>query len=136
MDKRFDFDERKKQALTAKLLSMGVQQPVFNSTSDQTDGFTICLDSIQGNKIEILSYTQIGNSYSGTMKVTYYDHFGLDAGDFTPSGYGSFKALAVNILTGFRQWHILQRWKELEATNHPKPFITTIEVVTTFSGVV
>jgi len=65
---------------------------------------------------------------------TYYDHFGLDVNDMT--GRFSFKSLAVTSLLGFRQWFILQHWNDLGATNQPKPFITTIEFTTTFSGVI
>ena len=132
--KRFYSDERGEQPLVKELSDQMVEQPVFASMSDTFNGFTICLDSLQGNKIEILSYTQNGNSYSGTMRITYYDHFGLNTEDFTYDGYGGFKGLSVNMLGGFHHWYIMQRYKDLEGAIHPKPFITTIEFTTAFSG--
>ena len=38
------------------------------------------------------------------------------------------------MLGGFHHWYIMQRYKDLEGSIHPKPFITTIEFTTTFSG--
>jgi len=121
--KRFDYNLRKQHTFIS---NMGYNQPVFNSRSDNTAGLTICLDSLQGNKVEILAFNLNGNSYNGTMRFTYYDHFGLDSDDM--------KGLVVSSLQGFRQWFILQHWNELEATPHPKPFITTIEFTTSFAG--
>mgnify|MGYP002409141129 CR=1 FL=1 len=73
-----------------------------------------------------------GNSYSGTMRVTYYDHFGLDVNDMT-GNYG-YQSLGIQSLLGFHQWFILQHWNDLNADVQPKPFITTIEFEVPFSG--
>ena len=123
---------RNTQPVVAKLSERDINPPVFDSPSDKLNGYTICLDSLQGCKIEIISFHPEGSVYGGTFKVTYYDHFGLDSGDFTTDGYSSFKSLAVNSLAGFKQWDILQRWKDLAVTNHPKPFITTVEITDSF----
>ncbi|MCL1917206.1 MAG: DUF3289 family protein [Peptococcaceae bacterium] len=90
--------------------------------------------NLQRNKIEILSYSKTGNDYSGTMRNIYYDYFGLDPGDFISDGYGSITGFAVTTFPGFRNWFILQRWKDLNASVHLKPFITTMEFEENFSG--
>ncbi len=131
--KRFNYKIRKDQPFVAALASLlEYAPPVFNSDSDKLAGFTICLDSLQGNKVEILSYHVNGNSYSGTMRVTYYDHFGLDVNDMT-GNYG-YQSLGIQSLLGFHQWFILQHWNDLNADVQPKPFITTIEFEVPFSG--
>ncbi len=81
---RHDKDLRKSHPFVAMADSMGIKLPVFD---DMFKGFKICIDSLQGAKIEILSYNLVGNSYSGKMKITYYDHFGLDVADLNKDGF-------------------------------------------------
>gem|GEM_PF-2995896 len=118
----------------------GTNEPVFSSWDDMRNGFTICINSLQGNKIEILTYIRNGNSYRGTIKITYYDHFGIDLDDygygFPKSFYDFARQIGVNNLLGFRQWIILQRWNNLGNNLQPKPFITTIEILVPFSGTI
>ena len=84
------------------------------------------------NKIEITSYDFNGKTYSGTMKITYYDHFGLDIKDM--NGYGGLKEIAIDLLDGFSSWFILQHCKELTFSVQPKPFVTVIEIGVSFIG--
>ena len=113
--KRFNYAERRNQPFITQI---NVNEPVFDK-----DGLKICINGLQGNKIEILSYYRTGNNYNGTMRVTYYDHFGLGADDIDKFDQ-----------SGFKQWFVLQHWNGLNASPQPKPFITTIEFVVTFSG--
>ncbi|MCI8388381.1 MAG: DUF3289 family protein [Clostridiales bacterium] len=113
-----------------------VPQPVFNSKSDIFEGFTISLDSLQGNKIEILSYSLNGNNYNGTMRVTYYDHFGLDINDLSNGYPSTFKSLFTANIDGFRQWFILQHWIDLRDYIHITPFVTLIQFDIPFNGTI
>ena len=122
----------------------GGPQPVFRASDDieglinALKGFVICLHSLQGTKIEILSYVYNRSSYEykGAMRVTYYDHFGLDIDDITdPNERYIGKKVVQN--DGFKQFFILQHWNELTGEheiNRPKPFITMIDFVENFSG--
>ena len=112
-----------------------VFQPVFNEDADRTAGFTICLNGLQGNKVEVTQYTieSVANTYSCTIRVTYYDHFGLDKSDMQLDSY-DFPFIEPGRLAGFQQWFILQHWTGLNAEVQPKPFITTISFETTISG--
>ena len=136
---RFNTDERSKHPFVDRLGNpILIKQPGFSEDKDVIEGFTICIDSLHGNKIEILSYSFDDTSYSGKLRFTYYDHFGLDANDLS-GGYGdSLKAFiknyAVEILPGFHHWFILQHWMGLEAEKQPMPFITRIRFEESFSG--
>ena len=136
---RFNTDERSKHPFVDRLGNpILIPQPGFSEDKDVIEGFTICIDSLHGNKIEILSYSFDDTSYSGKLRFTYFDHFGLDANDLS-GGYGdSLKAFiknyAVEILPGFHHWFILQHWMGLEAEKQPMPFITRIRFEESFSG--
>ena len=124
---RHDKDLRKSHPFVAMADSMGIKLPVFD---DMFKGFKICIDSLQGAKIEILSYNLVGNSYSGKMKITYYDHFGLDVADLNKDGFAGI----VGDMNGFKNWFILQHYNNLNTNIHPKPFVTVIEIEESFSG--
>ena len=124
---RHDKDLRKSHPFVAMADSMGIKLPVFD---DMFKGFKICIDSLQGAKIEILSYNLVGNSYSGKMKITYYDHFGLDVADLNKDGFAGI----VGYMNGFKNWFILQHYNNLNTNIHPKPFVTVIEIEESFSG--
>lgn len=67
------------------------------------------------------------------MRVTYYDHFGVDKSDLSLEKDWLIKPAEFQ---GFRQWFILQHFQDLGASVQPKPFITTIEITEPFSGVI
>lgn len=101
-----------------------IYQPVYNTANDKVTGLTICLDGLWGNQIEVKSYSKSGNSYSGVLSFTLYDHFGLDAPDVEKYGY----------LAGFRAWYILQHNKDFNGAY--KPFVTKINFEIPFSGTI
>ena len=94
-------------------------------------GLTLALDGFYGNKIKLKNFQNTGNSYSGDLEFTFYDHFGLDTSDLADTKYGS---LTAGTFPGFKQWYILQHWSELEGTVQPKPFVTNISFTIPFSG--
>lgn len=100
-----------------------------------TPGLTLCLDSLYGNKIEVVDYYATETGYSGKLKFTFYDHFGLGRSDLATKKYGGIEC---GHFEGFRQWYILQHWEDLDCESnndtHPKPFITQIVFTVEFSG--
>ena len=101
-----------------------IYQPVYNTVSDKINGLTICIDGLWGNQIEVKEYNKTGNSYSGTLVFTLYDHFGLDAADVEKYGF----------LAGFKSWYILQHNEEYNGEY--KPFVTVINFEVPFSGTI
>ena len=124
---RFNVSQRDLHEFVKEAQDDEIELPLFD---DLFKGFKICVDSLQGAKIEVLSYNLDGNSYSGKMKFTYYDHFGLDVADLTKSGFQSI----VNDMKGFKNWFILQHYNNLNVDKHPKPFVTVMEIEESFSG--
>ena len=107
-------------------LTCGINKlpPVFNTADDIIHGLTICLDDLWGHQIEVKSYNKIGNSYTGKLEFTLYDHFGLDEADVSKYGF----------LHGFRAWYILQHNQEFNGAY--KPFVTIIKIEVPFSGTI
>ena len=99
-----------------------LREPVYNGVFNMINGYTFCLDSLWGNQIEVKSYNRTGNSYSGVLEFTLYDHFGLDAPDVEKFGF----------LAGFRAWYILQHFDRFNGAY--KPFVTVINFEVPFSG--
>ncbi|MBO5097052.1 MAG: DUF3289 family protein [Agathobacter sp.] len=97
-----------------------VYEPVYNDNI--FSGLTICIDSLWGNKIEVVKYMNAGNRYTCTLHFTLYDHFGLNQPDVEKYGY----------LVGFRSWYVLQHYSEYKGAY--RPFLTIIEFDVTFSG--
>ena len=94
-------------------------------------GLTLALDGFYGNKIKLKDFQNTGNTYSGILEFTFYDHFGLDTPDLTDVKFGN---LTAGALPGFKQWFILQHWKDLEGNVQPKPFVTNVSFSVQFSG--
>ena len=94
-------------------------------------GLTLAIDGFYGNKIRLKDFRNTGNTYSGNLEFTFYDHFGLDTSDLADTKYGNMTA---GMLPGFRQWYILQHWSDLEGTTQPKPFVTNVSFSVSFSG--
>jgi len=92
---------------------------------------SLAIDSWYGNKFEISSYSTDGDSYSGVVRFTFYDHFGLDSEDLRKKHDFNMHA---GYFEGFRQWFILQHWDELETNNKPKPFVTKVVIDVSFCG--
>lgn len=95
----------------------------FQNMRDILGGLTIATNDIWAWTAEIVEYKFDGLDYSGTYRLTLYDHFGLDEPDVDYSKkYGH--------LVGFRSWFILQHLKGFAY----KPFMTVVEVKQSFSG--
>lgn len=120
---RYSSEDRGNNPLVTKLRRDKVHEPVFNTFNDKLEGLTICVDGLWGNLIQVKSYHLDGNTYSGVLHFTLYDHFGLDEADVNKYG---------DIWTGFSSWYILQH---LNSYNQQyKPFLTVIEFDESFSG--
>lgn len=124
MQLRYVVSNRDSNPLVELMRNNEINQPVYNTANDKITGLTICIDGLWGNQIEVKSYSQSGNSYSGVLSFTLYDHFGLDAADVEKYGF----------LAGFRSWYILQHNKEYNGSY--KPFVTKINFDVPFSGVI
>jgi len=109
-----------------------IYEPYYGADCGEA-GLILCVDSLYGNKFEIETYEKNGNNYSGVLKFTFYDHFGLDTLDLSAEKFLGFKAGQIE---AFRQWFILQHWDSLGYTVHPKPFVTIIEFTVSFSGTI
>ena len=107
-----------------------LQEPYYGHDNG-VPGLTLAIDSWYGNKFEIVSFNKSGNSYSGTLRFSFYDHFGLDTSDLEDKKYGNMQA---GFAPGFRQWYILQHWSGLAAAVQPKPFVTKVSFTVPFQG--
>ncbi len=107
-----------------------LQEPYYGYDNG-VPGLTLAIDSWYGNKFEIISFNKSGNSYSGTLRFSFYDHFGLDTSDLEDEKYGNMQA---GFVSGFRQWYILQHWSDLAASVQPKPFVTKVSFTIPFQG--
>lgn len=102
--------------------------PAFNTTADRylgwlNGGLTMAINGVWAGKAEITQFEQAGNVYRGNVKVTFYDHFGLDLPDVGPDpDTGRIKEYGG--LVGFRSWFILQH---LDKFGY-KPFLTVVEM--------
>lgn len=67
--------------------------------------------------------------YFANIKLTYYDHFGLDSEDL---GLDNFQDFLKNQIHGFRSWYTLQHYKKYN--NKYKPFIAYMEREFQISG--
>jgi hypothetical protein len=108
------------------------RRPVYNTTADKTNGLSVCINDTWGNYIEIKNYTCNGTTFSGTLRYTIYDHFGLDDPDVT-GGYGGLTWL-FGYTAQFSAWYVLQHYTS--ANSQYKPFITYIETEVPFSGTI
>ncbi|MCX7128050.1 DUF3289 family protein [Aeromonas sp.] len=103
--------------------------PRFNNKLDIVSGLTIAINDTWAGEAKIVKYEKFGDFYKGVIKVTLYDHFGLDLPDVGPDPTtGEIKPYGA--LAGFRSWFILQHLDRFAY----KPFITVMEMDYPFSG--
>ena len=121
---RYNSTQREAHPLVTRMRNKGINQPVFNKLSDKVNGLTMCVNGLWGNEIIVKSYTCDGASYSCVLTFTLYDHFGLNEPDIDK--YGE--------LIGFRDWYILQHYKEYAGAY--KPFVTKMSFNVSFSGTI
>jgi uncharacterized protein (TIGR03034 family) len=106
-----------------------ISLPAYNTTSDYTNGLKICLNGIWGYNIDITAYDISDNRYSATIRYTLFDHFGLDDGDVTDSGwYSEF----LGHTNQFGSWYVLQRYENCNSLY--KPFVTYVIFEEVISG--
>jgi hypothetical protein len=106
-----------------------IQDPTYNATADYTNGLKLCLNGTWGHKIEILQYAVTEDGYTCRLRYTLYDHFGLDDGDVTASGWYS---LFLGHTSEFGSWYVLQRYEN--CNSQYKPFVTVVSFEETISG--
>ena len=106
-------------------------KPAFDTSADRWNGLTVAINDTWGNYIELKNYQLNGSSFSGTLRFTIYDHFGLDDDDVSIDG--SLSHLLIGNDIGFGAWYILQRYSGFNQAY--KPFITYFETEISFSGV-
>ncbi|MFR9702220.1 DUF3289 family protein [Aeromonas sanarellii] len=107
----------------------GFRLPNFSSGADILGGTTIAINDVWAGKAEITKYEKFGNFFKGTIRITLFDHFGLDVPDIGPDPTtGHIKPYGV--LPGFRAWFILQHYERFAF----KPFVTVMEMDYPFSG--
>ena len=112
-----------------KTRQTGFKLPNFSSAADILGGTTIAINDVWAGKAEITKYEKFGNFFKGTIRITLFDHFGLDAPDIGPDPTnGHIKPYGV--LPGFRAWFILQHYDRFAF----KPFVTVMEMDYPFSG--
>jgi len=75
--------------------------------TEPLSGLGICVDSLYGNRFEMISYKFDGKNYEYTLRFTFYDIFGLDIEDITDKGLLFAK---FGYIQGFRSWYILQHY--------------------------
>lgn len=118
----YNASDRLNNPLRNALYNNNIYQPVYDNTSDKFNGLAFCLHDLWGNKIEITSYVQNEDgTYECTLRITLYDHFGLDENDIIDHDGA-----------GFISWYILQHYNYFN--NAFKPFVTLISYDITING--
>lgn len=114
-----------KSLFDSKVLSLG-DRPVFNRKPDDIfNGLTLTIDDTWANTVEVNDYYFDGENYSGTMKITIIDEFGLGLDDINDKKiFGNFEE--------FRAWFMLQHYEGFNGAY--KPFNTVIELEYPFEG--
>ena len=95
-------------------------RPRFNTLSDSRIGLRITINDTWGNYIELLEFNRTGNHIEYRIRVTIYDHFGLDEDD-TRFVSGVLASTIANG-SGFAAWYVLQHYRGTD--NRHNPFIS------------
>jgi len=109
-------------------------RPMFNRSEDMFNGMSIMVHDTWGRTVTLRNYTFDGRNFSGTLRISIYDHFGLDTDDIR--GYGSLMWVLENVMNhnGFSSWYVLQHYRG--TNNRYRPFITWMERDIEFSGTI
>ena len=108
-----------------------VNRPQFSN--DYFNGLKIAINDTWGFYVEIKNYTCDGINYSGTIKFTIYDHFGIDVSDVSSTESGWYSTF-LGYTSEFGSWLVLQRYNGCNGKH--KPFVTYIEFEESFSGII
>lgn len=112
--KKNSYDPSTMKMIPMKLLN-------FSSFWDKASGLGITVHQVWSAKAEIqdYSYNKCTKMWSGTLKYTFYDHFGLDWEDIKKHGEDRIPQYHTGDF--FKAWYILQHYRSA------KPFITEME---------
>lgn len=111
-------------------ITENVGRPHYDTPDDLWNGLKICVNDTWGNFIEIKDYTCDGYTFSGTIKYTIYDHFGLDDTDITGDAW--YLSGVIPNLDQFVAWYVLQHYEGCNGKY--KPFVTYMEMEIPFNG--
>ena len=106
-------------------------RPLFTTSADYANGLLITIHDTWGNNIELLEFNENGRNIEIRVRVTIYDHFGLDTDDVTAEGRldGSIEGIVFG--GGFAAWYVLQHYRG--TNNRHNPFISYFEREFTFT---
>jgi hypothetical protein len=107
-------------------------RPRFNTAADRLNGLSICVNDTWGCFIDLQNYVFDGIRFSGSLRFTIYDHFGLDYSDVAEDEYDLNWFIAR--WPGFAAWFVLQHYENTE--ERFKPFISYFERVFSFNGTI
>ena len=95
----------------------------YYSLIDQTNGLTMAIHSWTENDVDIEAFKILSDgSYSGVLRFTFKDNFGLDKEDVKKFGK----------IPGFASWFTLQHY--YKNSGKYKPFKTVVEIDYPISG--
>jgi LysM repeat protein len=98
--------------------------PIFHDASDIRDGLTIIINDTWAYDIDLIDYQLLdAKRFKGKIKISVYDHFGLDKPDLDANLFKPY-----GVVDGFRAWFILQHLRGYI------PFWTVIETEAEFEG--
>ncbi len=105
--------ENREDCVMVKRMKDKIYSPIYK---EPLSGLGICVDSLYGNRFEIISYKFDGKNYEYTLKFTFYDIFGLNMTDIAPEKMQLFE---YGDIQGFRSWYILQHYDLYEGAYQP-----------------
>ena len=99
-------------------------QPIFHDKSDIVNGLTIIINDTWAYDVDLIDYHLVdAKKFKGKIKITVYDHFGLDEPDLDANLFKPY-----GMVDGFRAWFILQHLRGCI------PFWTVIETEAEIEG--
>lgn len=111
-----------------------VGTPKYKQLADYLNGLKICIDDTWGVSVEIYDYKFDEKKFSGTIRYTIYDHFGLDSADVsqdkttTKFNFGNI----YGEVDGFASWYVLQHYYSW--TDEFVPFVDYVIIDVPFEG--
>lgn len=100
------------------------RSPIFHDASDIVNGLTIIINDTWAYDVDLVDYHLLdAKKFQGRIKITVYDHFGLDQPDLDANLFKPYGAV-----DGFRAWFILQHLRGYI------PFWTVIETEADIDG--
>lgn len=98
-----------------------VKPVIFDTFTNKLGGLGILVHGTMGYKVDLLDYqSHEDGSYDAKIKLSLYDHFGLDDADVAGTTLGKKGPMYLKS-SGFMAWHYLQHVRGYE------PFTTVME---------